>query len=80
MAHTALPTIDVGGFKTFPFQLARDENGQPMIIADDIIKMYLGYCMRCKMEQSEPQNFHGWLHATEPLHTASSNDATEAGA
>lgn len=80
MAHPELPTIEVGGFKEFPFQLARDEDGAPMIISDDIIKMYLGYCMRCKLERAEPQNFHGWLHTTDPTHAAPSDAPSEAGA
>lgn len=80
MPHPGLPQIDAGGFKSFPFQLALDEHGAPMIISDDIIRMYLGYCMRCKLERSEPENFHGWLHTADAELNADPNTLPEAGA
>lgn len=80
MPYPGLPQIDAGGFKSFPFQLARDENGAAMIISDDIIRMYLGYCMRCKLEQSEPENFHGWLHTADTELAANASGTPEVGA
>lgn len=80
MPHPRLPELDAGGFKSFPFRLALDEQGTPMIISDDIVRMYLGYCMRCKLERSEPENFHGWLYAADSALLPDTESAPEAGA
>lgn len=80
MKHYGLPGPDAGGLKSFPYRLAVDENGMSMIVSNDVIRMYLGYCMQCKVESSEPKDFHRWLHSTDAEGSPTPDATIEAGA
>lgn len=70
MTHYGLQGPEHAGLKSFPYRLVADAQGAPTIVSDDVIRMYLGYCMQCKVERSEPKDFQGWLYTpnpTEPL-------------
>lgn len=76
MKHYGLPGPDMGGLKSFPYRLAADEKGAPMIVSDDVIRMYLGYCVQCKIEQSTPKDFHRWLYSTDAEESTPALEAT----
>lgn len=58
-----LPGPDFGGLNSFSFQLVSDASGRHLLLANEIIELYLGYCAHCHLERREPQNFSAWLHA-----------------
>lgn len=72
--NTRLPGPDFGGFRSFHFQLVGDENGRPLLLSNEILELYLGYCARCHLERSEPQSFHGWIQ--DMPHVGASSDVT----
>lgn len=58
-----LPGPDFGGFKGFPYQLVKDRDGRFVLLHNDIVKMYLGYCAQCRLNQAAPEPFNAWISA-----------------
>lgn len=58
-----LPGPDFGGFRSFGYQLVADDEGRPLLLSNDIVALYLGYCAQCKLQYEEPVSFGMWLGA-----------------
>lgn len=63
MMNYRLPGPDFGGFKSFAFQLVADEKGLPLILSNEVIELYLGYCAQCRIDRHEPAQFTAWLNS-----------------
>lgn len=70
-----LPGLDVGGFRGFPYRLARDRKGQMVLLHNDVMKMYLGYCAQCRLQKADPAPFHDWIYSPSDLSTTSGESA-----
>lgn len=58
-----LPGPDFGGFRSFSYQLVADSHGRPLLLSNEIVAMYLGYCAVCKLQSENPVSFATWLGA-----------------
>lgn len=75
-----LPGPDFGGFTSFEFQLVADEKGAPLILSNEVIELYLAYCVQCKTESKEASNFSGWLSVDSDPALYASEEAAAASA
>lgn len=60
-----LPGPDFGGLKSFAFQLVKDSGGEFLLLHNDIVKMYLGYCAMCRLQRANPEPFDAWIQGKE---------------
>ena len=74
-----LPGPDFGGLKSFAFQLVADEQGSPMILSNEVIELYLGYCVERRKERADILNFSSWLNSDREAEPYTAEVALDAG-
>lgn len=66
----------IQGWNQQRFQLMRDYQRHFLLVANDVVHLYMGYRLKCQFERVEPQEFAAWLGYSDQ--DASSNNEHEA--
>ena len=52
---------DPGGWKSYDFTLVRADDGQPLLVSDDIVRAYMGYVNECRANNQRQLSFGDWM-------------------
>lgn len=52
---------DPGGWKSYDFTLVRSDDGQPLLVSDDIVRAYMGYVNECRAKNQKQLSFGDWM-------------------
>ena len=53
-------TSDPGGWKDYEFTLV-ESDGQPLLVADEIVRAYIGYVSECRSNNETELSFGDWM-------------------
>lgn len=52
---------DPGGWRDFHYTLIQSDDNKPMLVADAIIRQYMGYLSQCRMRNIAEKSFQEWM-------------------
>ncbi|MFT4702458.1 MAG: hypothetical protein ACI81R_000142 [Bradymonadia bacterium] len=54
-------SADPGGWKSYDFTLVQGDDGQPLMVSDEIIRAYMGYVSDCRSNNTDELSFGDWM-------------------
>ena len=71
-----LPKLsDLGGLKAMQFAIVRDEEGNPVLMANDIVSAYVAFVRQRSADGGSPISFARWMHSDTDADWSSSRHA-----